>query len=84
MVPGTSTVMRALKWEEAARKADLIITGEGRLDKTSFQGKVVGEIVRHRGRAKVMVVCGSSTFSKKEISRAQISKVETLQEFLWI
>lgn len=83
LVPGTSQVMRALNWNAAARKADLIITGEGRLDKTSFQGKVVGEIIKRRGHAQVMVVCGSSSLSKKEIQRSHISRVARLQEFIW-
>lgn len=33
--------------------ADLVVTGEGRLDATSFAGKVVGGVLRHASRARV-------------------------------
>ena len=79
---GTPAVMRALKWGTEARKADLILTGEGRLDQTSFQGKVVGEVVARKGRAQVMVVCGSSTLSPREIKNRKIFRVERLKEFI--
>ncbi|NDA01628.1 MAG: hypothetical protein EB148_00370, partial [Actinobacteria bacterium] len=39
---------------------DLVITGEGRLDATSFAGKVVGEVVQSAGADEkpVVVICG--------------------------
>ena len=79
---GTPVIMRALDWQRAARRADLIVTGEGRLDKTSFQGKVIGEIVRRRGRAKVVAVCGSSALSGQQAKRSGLFGVIPLKEFL--
>ena len=40
--------------------ADLVVTGEGKLDVTSFAGKVVGGVRRHaeRARAPVVIVAG--------------------------
>lgn len=66
LVPGAPFIMRILKWKEMAQRADLIITGEGQIDKTSFSGKVIGEIVRHRGRAKVVALCGKMILSNTE------------------
>jgi glycerate kinase len=43
-------------------KADLVLTGEGRLDETSFDGKVVGEVLRlaeSQGK-QVVVMVGSA------------------------
>ncbi len=82
LTPGTSFIMDALQWRSRARRAKIIFTGEGRLDRTSFQGKVVGEIVKRRGRAKVIVVCGSSALTRSQAKAARIADVVTLKEFL--
>lgn len=45
-VPGAATVADLVGLPAALRGADLIVTGEGKLDATSGAGKVVGEIQR--------------------------------------
>lgn len=82
LVRGTPYIMKMLNWPRFASQADVILTGEGRLDKTSFQGKVIGEIARRRGRAKVIAVCGSSAISENEARRRGISQIYLLKEFL--
>lgn len=42
--PGASAVMEAVDFARRLHAADLVVTGEGRLDATSFTGKLVGEI----------------------------------------
>lgn len=49
--PGINCLLDAVHFEEAAKKADCIITGEGLLDGQSLQGKVVLGIAR---RAKAV------------------------------
>ncbi len=46
--------------ETAIRRADLVITGEGKLDRHSFSGKVVGQITKLAGRygKPVVVIAG--------------------------
>jgi glycerate kinase len=44
LVPGFDLVADELDLHDHARAADLIITGEGRLDEQSFEGKVVGRV----------------------------------------
>ena len=44
--PGIQVVLDTIRFEEQARDADLIITGEGRLDGQSLSGKVVVGICR--------------------------------------
>lgn len=78
LVNGTPEIIRTLRWERAAQKADLIVTGEGRMDETSFFGKVTGEIARRRGEAKVAVLCGSTTVSRAYWKRRGIVHVETM------
>ncbi len=51
--------------------ADLVVTGEGRLDATSFNGKVVGEVLRTvDSRVPVLVVVGTATADAVRMVRA--------------
>lgn len=45
LVGGTAAVAGMLDLDDRLSQADLVITGEGRLDATSFEGKVVGEVL---------------------------------------
>jgi glycerate kinase len=44
--PGFAVVAQAVGFHERLVSADLMLTGEGRLDTTSLAGKVVGEVLR--------------------------------------
>lgn len=67
------------------RDADLVITGEGRLDDTTFRGKVVmgvGEVARlvasdqHRiGKLPVIAICGNEGKYDKERARVYVDAV---------
>ena len=46
LIPGIDEIMSILRLEERVREADLVITGEGRIDKTSVMGKVLSGIGR--------------------------------------
>jgi glycerate kinase len=48
IAPGFGLVAAAVGFDAALDHAEVVITGEGLLDRTSFAGKVVGEVV---GRA---------------------------------
>jgi glycerate kinase len=61
LVPGADWVLRELEADGFLRRADIVLTGEGRLDETSFFGKAPVALAR---RAKafdvpVAVVCGA-------------------------
>lgn len=60
MVSGSAHVAEAVGLERALRGADLVVTGEGRLDATSLQGKVVGEVadLAHRAEVPMAAVVG--------------------------
>ena len=45
LVPGFDVVAARLGLDEKLAGADLVVTGEGRLDATSFTGKVVGRVL---------------------------------------
>ena len=57
--PGASFVAASAGLPEAVRRADLVVTGEGRFDRTSLSGKVVGHLVDLvDGTRPVVVVAG--------------------------
>lgn len=57
---GIDTVLDAVNFDKVISDADLVITGEGKLDKTSFSGKVIGGILKRTKAAAVksIAVCG--------------------------
>ena len=61
LVPGVDLIAAEVGLDDALAAVDVVITGEGRLDATSQQGKVVGALCdRARGAGKpVIVVAGS-------------------------
>ena len=44
--PGFTVVAEAVGFQRHVEEATLVVTGEGRLDRTSLTGKVVGEVLR--------------------------------------
>jgi glycerate 2-kinase len=60
LVPGFGLIAEHTGLDEAIRSADAVITGEGKLDEESFNGKVVGgvlELAQERG-VPALVVAG--------------------------
>src|SRR5438034_1259311 len=57
---GAGWVLARVGFDAALAKADLVITAEGVFDRTSFVGKVTGEVVRRAqvARKKVAVIAG--------------------------
>ncbi len=54
LAPGADFILRAVGFP---KPCDFVITGEGRIDRTSLGGKAVGEVLR-RAPAPVLLVCG--------------------------
>src|ERR671923_2496240 len=46
LVSGAEYVLNAIGLRERAARADLVVTGEGAVDRTTFNGKAPGEAVR--------------------------------------
>lgn len=55
---GIDLVLDLLQFEQQARDADLILTGEGKLDEQSLHGKAISGIVRRAGNIPVVAVVG--------------------------
>ena len=54
--PGIETVLDLAGFDEKLRGADLVLTGEGRLDRQSLRGKVVAGVARRCRQAGVPAV----------------------------
>jgi glycerate kinase len=46
LVPGAAYVLDAIGFRERAARVELVVTGEGTVDRTTFEGKAPGEAVR--------------------------------------
>jgi glycerate 2-kinase len=46
LLPGAEVVLERIDFASQARRADLVVTGEGTLDRSSTEGKAVGEVLR--------------------------------------
>jgi glycerate kinase len=62
LLPGFDVIADAAGLDDALRGAQLVITGEGRLDATSFEGKVVGGVSRRAAALGVpaLAICGDA------------------------
>lgn len=58
LVPGADYFLRVLRFRRRIRGARLVLTGEGRFDRTSLAGKIVGAVLRACGRIPCVVLCG--------------------------
>ena len=46
LVSGASLVLERIEFRSQAAGADIVVTGEGRVDRSSLEGKAVGEVLR--------------------------------------
>ena len=72
--PGVEVVMEAVGLRDRIRDADLVITGEGKLDGQSLRGKTVAGVLRAAEEATVRaaVVCGRAEIGMGEIPVAAL------------
>jgi glycerate 2-kinase len=63
--PGGPFVLEALGFDERMRATKAVVTGEGRLDATTLEGKVAGEIATRarQGGVPCHAVCGQNAMS---------------------
>lgn len=61
---GIDFILSLINIDKIKKNYDYVITGEGRLDNQSFDGKVVGGILNHFAKSKVIIVTGQNLTSK--------------------
>jgi glycerate kinase len=65
--PGIELILDATRFDALLADADLVITGEGRLDRQTAQGKVVSGVMAHAARQQVPVVALAGSVRGGEI-----------------
>ena len=84
---GIEAILGLCDFKRHITDADLVITGEGKLDSQSFQGKVLSGILREAGNVPVWSICGvcecdEDFLSKKGITVFEASEGITKEESL--
>ncbi len=65
--PGADVVLDAVGFDWLAANADLILTGEGKLDGQTAQGKLIKRVVERAGGVPVVALCGTLALDPTEI-----------------
>lgn len=80
MEKGIDYIVRSTALEEKIKKADFVITGEGKIDDQTFSGKVVSEVTRLSAKAgkPVVALCGKSDLTEAEVLSHGVSRLITL------
>lgn len=73
--PGIDLVLDLLGFDAVVAGADLVITGEGRLDEQTLSGKAPAGVAVRAGGAPVVVVCGSSALPRERAVAAGFREV---------
>jgi glycerate 2-kinase len=81
LVRGVDAVMETIGLADALRGAGWVLTGEGKFDSQSVQGKVVDGVARLAGQAgaKTFVIAGCVCLAEAEWRAAGVERVVTLQ-----
>jgi glycerate 2-kinase len=77
LTPGATFVLGVVGFGSRLENADAVITGEGRLDEQSFEGKLVGQVARRcrEARRPLHVIAGSSTIDAATANRRGIASI---------
>ena len=57
---GIETILEFNHYDEIIKDVDLVITGEGKLDHQSFQGKVIDGILQHNHHVATIAIVGKN------------------------
>jgi len=68
IISGTNFITDLLNIENMIKQADIIFTGEGKVDKQSFNGKFVGNIynLTKKHNKQLIVICGKNDLKQKK------------------
>lgn len=83
LIPGFDIVAEENGFDEAVKEHDLVITGEGLLDDTSFDGKVVGSVFDYAQDAnkRTLAIVGDIDEAMDSSLRAEIETISITEMF---
>jgi glycerate kinase len=80
MVKGVRFIIDSTGLEQSISDADIVITGEGKIDQQTFSGKVISEVLRIAGmhNKPVIAICGKSAIPESMLANHGIKKLISL------
>jgi glycerate 2-kinase len=77
LTPGAAFVLGVVGFDRRLEEADAVVTGEGRLDRQSLEGKLTGEIARRCRAARVPLhaIVGGLELGRAELTRLRFASV---------
>lgn len=78
--PGARVVMETTDFEKSLQWADIVITGEGKIDDQTLQGKLIREVaqVSKKNEKHIMAVCGRTSLLPEQQHKLGITKIVSL------
>lgn len=82
LAPGAAWVLDALGFDARLARADAVVTGEGRLDGQTLEGKLIGEIAARCRRAgtPLHAVVGSTLLAPEEAAALGLASVQVARD----
>ena len=83
LISGIELVMEMTRFEEEVMQSDLIITGEGKMDSQTLQGKVVAGVaaIASKHNKRLMAVAGRNELDKSQQQALRAEKIFALTDF---
>jgi glycerate kinase len=83
LVSGIKLVMDITKFEDQLKTTGLVITGEGKIDDQTFQGKVIDGVtsLAKKNKIPVLAVCGDLKIDARELKSHGIIAVQSLVSY---
>ncbi|WP_103866640.1 glycerate kinase [Aquimarina sp. I32.4] len=80
---GIEIVFDITDFETICKNADIIISGEGKIDKQTMQGKVVSHVAKYAFQNDITfyAIVGKSEITSQQINKLHIEKLETVISF---
>lgn len=79
---GIESILDLIGFDDMLKRADAVVTGEGRLDKQSLHGKAVCGVCKRAKERKIdtYAICGYTTLKSSEYTKIGLKHIETLIE----
>lgn len=74
---GADYILNLLNFKEISQNYDIVITGEGKVDKQSLDGKVVFEVLK-QSKTKTIIICGINDLNEKQLKKQYYNLVNIL------
>lgn len=82
IAPGIDSVLQAVRFEERLQGADLVITGEGKVDEQTLQGKVVSGVsaIANKHGIPCVAFCGICTLDPEQLQELNLDGIAAIKQ----